>query len=98
MEIKLTEQDVKYLNAILDDQRLVQIRIASLEIEKLKQANKYIELEKLWDNFSVQIKQKYEITDDDAEVDLDKGVIIVKDQKESESTFHREDDPDFKDE
>ena len=79
MRKKLNEEDVKYFKALNSTSLELEQKIASLEIEKFGILYSYYELREKYNEFSKQIRAKYDIQHPDAEIDLDEGVIIIPD-------------------
>mgnify|MGYP001166955792 CR=1 FL=1 len=81
-EIKLKEDDISYFGKILQSLEDIERRIAALEITKMDLYEQYKAAKEHHQYFTQQVKVKYEIDFKEAEVDIDRGVLIVLDKEE----------------
>ncbi len=81
-EIKLKEDDISYFGKILSSLEDIERRIAALEITKMDLYEQYKAAKEHHQYFTQQVKVKYEIDFKEAEVDIDKGVLVILDKEE----------------
>lgn len=82
MQIKLSEKDVKYFEMLNSSITELQQKIAILEIEKTKNLQAFFSVTEKFNEFSKQIRAKYDVTHPDAEIDLDQGIISWPDDNQ----------------
>lgn len=75
MELKLSDKDVKYFEVLNDNLLELERRVAALELEKSRVIDIHKDITKKYQEFSQQIRTKYDVTHPDATIDLEAQTI-----------------------
>jgi len=88
-EIKLDEIDVKYLTIINNAVTQIENKILALELTKFEVYDELKKIKIKYQDFSVQLKEKYNIPAVDAEIDIEKKIIVFEEEKNEKNDTKR---------